>query len=147
MAIQEIGERLLVGQAYPTHAPASLFAAAMVYCAMTLAELQEVRVPREVAWGEVWDEVRGGLAVVNASGVVSGGGDPTTATTSACRVFVQEGQCPPSSNVPVHSKNLSFSLHTLQAILRAVSCQWGVCHEMLGMIESWLSSPSRQMKG
>lgn len=53
--IQEIAERLQIGLAYPTHVPASIFAAAMVYCAFSTADKAVVSTPESVIWEDVWN--------------------------------------------------------------------------------------------
>lgn len=122
IAIQEIGEHLSVGRAHATHVPGSIFAAATVYYAVVLAHLMDVKVPLDVIWDDAWADPLSSPEEIGLS-----------STVWDTQLFVLDRT---PMGPQLEPRNLSFSLHTLLAILRAVSSQWGVCYEMIDIIQS-----------
>ena len=125
IAIQDIAERLPMGRAQATHVPASIFAAATVYSALSTVRQVTVAAPESIDWDEVWDCDDHNML-----------GHANTVNLSDGKAFVWGN---PRSDAKAKSRNLRYSLLTLQSILRNVSSQWGVSHAMLNVLQSWTS--------
>jgi hypothetical protein len=123
ITIQDIAERLPMGRAQATHVPASIFAAATVYSALSTIRQVTVVTPDSINWDEVWDCADHNML-----------GHGNTANLSDGKAFVLGN---PLSGTNVKSRNLRYSILTLQSILRNVSSQWGVSHAMLNVLLSW----------
>jgi len=132
ISIQDIAERLPIGRAHATHIPASVFAAATVYCAFSTVGQVHVLAPESIDWEEIWhhcDNTMQGNANTNDA----------ASPPSDSKLFVAGF---PLSDVKAKARNVRYSLFTLQAIIRSISSQWGVSQEMLNILLSWTSHAS-----
>jgi hypothetical protein len=133
ISIQDIAERLPIGRAHATHVPTSIFAAATVYCALSTVGQTNVASPESVDWDEVWYGDDNAIAMDPSITV-------TASLSSDSKLFVQGL---PLGDAKAPSRNLRYSLLTLQMIIRNMSSQWGVSQEMLNIFQSWTSAASQ----
>lgn len=131
VAIQDLAEDMTLGRAYPVHAPASIFAAATIFCAYSRFGQSSITIPVDPDWDAAWacettDQQRG---VANVGQV--------DLETSDSHRFVL-GNYP--SGGKTKTRNLRYSLLTLQMILQMISTQWGISHDMLAILSVWIGA-------
>jgi hypothetical protein len=131
-AMVDLIEQLPQGRSHSIHLPASLFAAATVYCAFSLAGHATVELPNPVDWKEVTLTAAAPMPI-----------DPTVApdgtnasSTSAYRYL---NRLPLSANGFSRRKNLSYELSYVPKILRFIAQQWGVAREMATIVDHYVS--------
>lgn len=131
VAIQEVTERLPLGRAYAIHIPSSLFAAAIVYSAFSLAGTPVFVIPQAIDWTD---------ALASESEFNPDGYMPTllAADQSDTKGFLR-GEFRPSNPVPL-TRNTSYDLNSVQKLLRCLSHQWGVSFEMVNVLDKLISS-------
>lgn len=128
-AIQDLAEGMTLGRAYPAHLPASIFAAATIFCAYSKYGHPTVTTPDDPEWDAVWDRQQP---------------RPQPGVNSYARASVEcsdthrfvVGDYLMSGKTKV--RNLRYSLLTLQMILQMVSSQWGISHDMLDILAIWI---------
>jgi hypothetical protein len=129
-AIQEIVEQLPRGRAHAIHMPASLFSAATVYAAFSLAStMQTVRVPSPVIWQDVLsaevDQPYFTLAELSNPAL----GSDTVRYIRGESNFFGAGSS---------TRNLLYELNSIQKLFRCLSSQWGVAFDMENVVDQWI---------
>ncbi|KAL2426420.1 hypothetical protein ABEF95_004397 [Exophiala dermatitidis] len=128
-AIQDLAEGMTLGRAYPTHLPASIFAAATIFCAYSKYGQPTVTTPDTPDWDAVWDKQEPGqhpgLKTFARSSLES---------SDSYRFVMGDF----NMNGRTKTRNLRYSLLTLQMILQMISSQWGISHNMLDILAIWI---------
>lgn len=130
VAIQDIVEQLPRGRAHVIHMPTSLFAAATVYGAFSLAGYGTVHLPRNVDWKDALFTEADPCVIL---GELSG-----SSSSSDTRRFVR-GENLALAGALTTSRNLMYELNSMQKLFRCLSSQWGVANEMEQVIDRWIS--------
>lgn len=116
IAIQDIIEQLPRGRAHAIHMPSSLFAAATIYIAFSLAGQATVRLPRTITWQD---------ALLSLYDLHLGQDDIPPDSRSDTRRFV-EVQDPSVASLRATSvRHLVYELHGTLKLFHCLSSQWG----------------------
>ena len=129
VAIHTTVESLPIGRSRAIHIPSSLFAAATVYCTFALAGASILTLPYVADWEK--------FMAVDTNLTSNGELTPGSGTESDVRDFLCGVH--PQPNTSSITRNILYDLNLLQAFLRFSSQQWGVCSEMEGTLEQWIS--------
>jgi len=134
VAILNLSENMTLGRAYPAHLPACLFAAATIFTAHCRYGEQSMAIPAEIDWEVVWNHSR------NVDGYLSStdSSDPLVRSSDTFK-FVADGG---NLKGEIKTVNLRYSLLTLQMLLQAISSQWGISHDMLPILSTWIAGLS-----
>jgi hypothetical protein len=131
--IQRIASQLPLGLAHDPHVPGAVFAAATTYAAFALAGKSRILFPDIVDWR---------VAVISPSSHAEPGpgGDTDYAgglnSTAAFICGALESTGVSSNSVMV---DISYEMSTIRLLLQGLSLQWGVCTEMEGVVDAWIS--------
>jgi hypothetical protein len=126
IAIQEIVEQLPRGRAHAIHMPSSLFAAATIYAAFSLAAVHTVKAPLNVSWHEVLldlDQPYFTLAEMSNPAMVS-----DTVKFVRGEPFYGMGG----------NRNLQYELNSIQKLFRCLYSQWGIAYDMESVVDHWV---------
>ncbi|KAJ5754060.1 uncharacterized protein N7511_008213 [Penicillium nucicola] len=128
VAIQDIVEQLPRGRAHVVHMPSSLFAAATIYVAMSLASVSTVNLPRNIVWQD---------ALLSHADLNLGPEDMRPRSGSETRRFVESDR---GAEVLVTGakRNLLYELNSMQKLFRCLSSQWGIAHDMEDIVAQWI---------
>ena len=125
-AIQDLAEGLTLGRAYPAHAPAAIFAAATIFCAFSKYGKSTITTPADINWEEVWTR-RHQAHRHELDDVDPGTSDGYRFVTGRCL-----------GHERTKTRNIRYSLLTMQMILQTISSQWGISHDMLAVLSVWI---------
>jgi len=91
-------------------------------------------IPAEIDWEVVWNHSR------NVDGYLSStdSSDPLVRSSDTFK-FVADGG---NLKGEIKTVNLRYSLLTLQMLLQAISSQWGISHDMLPILSTWIAGLS-----
>ncbi|KAF2719503.1 C2H2 type zinc finger domain protein [Polychaeton citri CBS 116435] len=121
-AIQDIVERLPRGRAHVTHMPSSLFAAATVYSAFTLAGHSTVKHPINIEWTQTLAELD-----IRPPGEFS-----ETVRFILGNVTALERSC-------CTTRTLSYEMNSMQKLFGCFTTQWGVATDMEKVVSQWIA--------
>ncbi|KAF7719002.1 Zinc finger C2H2 type domain-containing protein [Penicillium ucsense] len=127
VAIQDIVEQLPRGRAHVIHMPSSLFAAATIYMAFSLAGMATLNLPLTVIWQD---------SLVTRAEFNLDRDDIPRVSGSETRRFVEHGSGIPP--VGCGGRNLLYELNSMQKLFRCLSSQWGIAHDMESVVAHWI---------
>ncbi|KAI2793312.1 hypothetical protein POX_b03366 [Penicillium oxalicum] len=129
VAIQGIVEQLPRGRAHVIHMPSSLFAAATVYVAFSLAGHVTLNLPRTVVWQD---------ALLTRADLNLDHSNVRPTSGSETRRFVETGPDTPLGPFEGDGRNLLYELNSMQKLFRCLSSQWGIAHDMETVVAQWI---------
>ncbi|KIX04493.1 uncharacterized protein Z518_05363 [Rhinocladiella mackenziei CBS 650.93] len=129
VAIQDLAELMTLGRAYPPHLPASVFAAATIFFAYSKYGQTTVTTPERPDWDAAWGQGTSQHHSTNDYGRKS-------PENSDSYRFVTGDYL---NGAGTKTRNLRYSLLTLQMILQMISSQWGISSDMLAILSTWIS--------
>lgn len=134
IAILTLSEGMAIGRAYPAHLPACLFAAATIFTAHCRYGQQIITIPSEIDWDVVWNQSTTG----DDSLPVSASSDSFVQSSDTSTFVVGNGALKGETK----QLNLCYSLLALQMLLQTISSQWGISHDMLSILSTWINGLS-----
>ncbi|OJJ43251.1 hypothetical protein ASPZODRAFT_74795 [Penicilliopsis zonata CBS 506.65] len=140
VAIQDIVEQLPRGRAHVIHMPGSLFAAATIYIAFSLAGVATVQLPRTISWQ---DALLGPFDVNldrSPSATTAAEIQSAAAAVSETRRFIDGAQ--PNSAAALLTgavRNLLYELNSMQKLFRCLASQWGIASDMEDIVDQWIT--------
>ena len=128
IAIHDIVEQLPRGRAHAIHMPSSLFSAATVYAAFSIAGSHTVKVPYTAVWDEVLvelDEPFLDLAQFSSPEL-----DSDTIRFVRGKSLFGIGA----------RRNLLYDLNSIEKLFRCLSSQWGIASDMEEVVDQWIKA-------
>jgi hypothetical protein len=126
VAIWDILQDLPLGRPHAIHVPASIFSAAMIYCAYCMAGVPVVQVPVVKCWRSVMEGALGtDKAVLSAEDL------------QVRQYFTK--QLDPSRFRGGGTRNLLYDLNSLPGYLKGLSRPWGIANTMAEILEQLIT--------
>ena len=119
-------QNLPLGGPNAIHVPASIFSAAIIYCAYCIAGVPVVQVPIVDSWQDI----------------MSHDFESDTGVLSLADIKVKDyltNQCEPSSLQSGVSRNLLYDLHALPGYLKSLSRPWGIAASLADILEQLIT--------
>ncbi|GKZ49863.1 hypothetical protein AbraIFM66951_002571, partial [Aspergillus brasiliensis] len=132
LQIQELASQMPLGVSYDEYLPGALFASATTYASFTLPGKPKVMVPSCPNWNVLL------LSDSNELGQESSSVESLSENSSIrnTKDFLEGRTGVLTTDCEV--RNLAYELGLIRHLLRALSLQWGVAHEMADVVGAWI---------